>query len=128
MSIIGKLDCLAIWSENPDKLAKWYQDVFGLEESLRLNEPDDTGVGFDVNGLLLWFGYHSEISGNNKDPLRYILEFKVDDLDVVYKALQSANAPIIREPSYAPSINSDVLTAQDPEGNTIQFFRERAEF
>jgi predicted enzyme related to lactoylglutathione lyase len=123
--MLGKLDCLAIWSENPDKLAKWYQKVFNLRESLRLNEPDDTGIGFDVNGMLLWFGFHSEIKGTNKDPFRHILEFKVEDLHKINKALKRANAKIIRELSYAPSINSDVITAQDPEGNTIQFFKER---
>ncbi len=123
--MLGKLDCLAIWSENPNKLAKWYQDTFELEESLRLNESDDTGIGFDINGLLLWFGYHSEIKGNNKDPIRHILEFKVENLEQINSALKKANAKIIRELSYAPSINSDVITAQDPEGNTIQFYKER---
>ncbi|HSX39259.1 MAG TPA: VOC family protein [Candidatus Saccharimonadales bacterium] len=125
MTMLGKLDCLAIWSENPNKLAKWYQDTFELEESLRLNESDDTGIGFDINGLLLWFGYHSEIKGNNKDPIRHILEFKVENLEQINSALKKANAKIIRELSYAPSINSDVITAQDPEGNTIQFYKER---
>lgn len=123
--MIGKLDCLAIWSENPHRLAKWYQDVFELKETLRLDAPDDTGVGFDVGGILLWFGYHSDVKGLNKDPLRHILEFKVDNLEKVYEALNKANASIIREPSYAESIHADVVTAQDPEGNTIQFFKER---
>lgn len=123
--MIGKLECLAIWSEDPHKLADWYKNVFELEESLRLNDPDDTGIGFDVGGVLLWFGYHSEIKGVNRDPLRHILEFKVDDLDKVYEALRKADTVIVREPSYASSIDADVLTAQDPEGNTLQFFKER---
>jgi predicted enzyme related to lactoylglutathione lyase len=124
--MLGKLDCVAIWSEDPNKLAKWYQDVFKLEESMRLNDPDDTGVGFNAGGVLLWFGYHSEITGTNKDPLRHILEFKVDNLNEINDALNAAGAKMIREKSYAKSINADVITAQDPEGNTLQFFKERA--
>ncbi len=123
--MIGKLDCLAIWTEDPHKLAKWYQDVFQLQESLRLDDPDDSGVGFDAGGVLLWFGLHSDIAGSNKDPLRHILEFKVEDLDKINMALKNAGAIIIREKSYAKSINADVITAQDPEGNTLQFFKER---
>jgi catechol 2,3-dioxygenase-like lactoylglutathione lyase family enzyme len=123
--MIGKLDCLAIWSEDPHRLASWYKEVFGLEESLRLDEADDTGVGFDVDGILLWFGYHSKIKGINKDPLRHILEFKEEDMDKIDKALKKAKAKIIRELSCAPSINADVITAQDPEENTIQFFKIR---
>ncbi len=123
--MLGKLSCLAIWSEDPEKLANWYKEVFKLEESLRLNEPEDTGVGFDINGMLLWFGFHSDIKGENKDSLRHILEFKVSDIQTPFNALLNANAKMIRPMEYAPSINADIFTAQDPEGNTIQFFRER---
>jgi len=123
--MIGKLDCIAIWSQDPHKLASWYQSTFELTESLRLSEPDDTGIGFDAGGILLWFGKSSKIQGTNKDPLRHILEFKVEDLDKVEVALKNVQATIIREKSYASSINADVITAQDPEGNTIQFFKER---
>ena len=66
--MLGKLDCIAIWSEDPNKLASWYKKVFELEESLRLDEPDDMGIGFDAGGILLWFGYHSEIKGVIKTP------------------------------------------------------------
>lgn len=123
--MLGKLDCIAIWSEDPERLYQWYKKVFGVEETLRENAPEDTGVGIDVGGLLLWFGKHSEIHGDNKDPLRHIFEFKVDNLDEVYGWLKKAGAKIIREPSYSPTVNADVLTAEDPERNTIQFFQVR---
>lgn len=124
---IQKLECLAIWSENPHKLAKWYQDTFDLMETLRLDEPDDTGVGFEFGELLLWFGFHSEVHGKNKDPFRMILEFKVKDLKEIYQRLKKVKATIIRQPSYANSIKCWIITAHDPEGNTIQFFSDTYE-
>ena len=118
---VQKLECLAIWSENPEALAKWYLDLFGEKESLRLSEPDDTGLGFEIGELLLWFGYHSEVKGKSKDPFRYILEFRVDDLNEMYTRLKQMNAPIIRTPEFAKTVDCYVLTASDIDGNTIQF-------
>ena len=118
---VEKLECLSIWSENPEKLGQWYLNLFNEKESLRLNEPDDTGVGFEVNGLLLWFGYHSEVKGKSKDPFRYILEFRVDNLNEMYEKLKLVNAPIIREPEFAKTVECFVITAEDIDGNTIQF-------
>jgi hypothetical protein len=118
---VEKLECLSIWSENPEALAQWYFKLFNEKETLRLNEPDDTGVGFEVNGLLMWFGYHSEVKGQSKDPFRYILEFRVDDLNEMYKRLQAVNSTIIRKPEYAKTVECYVVTASDLDGNTIQF-------
>jgi uncharacterized glyoxalase superfamily protein PhnB len=118
---VEKLECLSIWSENPEALAQWYFKLFNEKESLRLNEPDDTGVGFEVNGLLIWFGFHSEVTGKSKDPFRYILEFRVDDLNAMYNRLKEMNAEIIREPEFAKTVDCYVITAADIDGNTIQF-------
>lgn len=122
---VEKLECLSIWSEDPEALAQWYLKLFGEKESLRLNEPDDTGVGFEINGLLLWFGFHSEVSGKSKDPFRYILEFRVDDLNEMYTRLNEMGAQIIREPEYAKTVDCYVLTASDKDGNTIQFLSNK---
>jgi predicted enzyme related to lactoylglutathione lyase len=124
---VEKLECLDIWTENPDKLANWYFDLFNEKESLRLNEPDDTGVGFELGGLLIWFGYHSEVKGKSKDPFRFILEFRVDDLNEMYRRVQQVNAPIIRQPEKVEIMNCYVMTISDPDGNTIQFLGDKFE-
>lgn len=118
---VEKLECLSIWSEDPEMLGQWYLNLFGEKESLRLNEPDDTGLGFEVGGLLIWFGFHSEVKGSSKDPFRYILEFRVDDLKAMYDKLLEMKAPIIREPEFVKTVDCYVITASDPDGNTIQF-------
>lgn len=118
---VERLECLSIWSEDPEKLGQWYLQLFGEKESLRLNEPDDTGFGFEVGGLLLWFGFHSEVKGNSKDPYRYILEFRVDDLKSIYNKLLKMKAPIIRKPEFVKTVDCYVVTASDIDGNTIQF-------
>ena len=121
---IEKIECFTIWSEDPFKLADWYKKVFDLKESLTMNEPDDTGIGFDIGGMLLWLGYHSEVKGKSKDPFRFIIEFMVDDLDETYKRLKNVDALIIREPSFSPTVSLWIITAHDPDGNTIQFMNK----
>lgn len=121
---VSKLECLAIWSENPEALANWYFDLFGEKETLRLNEKDDTGVGFELDNLLIWFGYHSEVQGKSKDPYRYILEFRVDDLNEMYDRLKKAKSKILREPEFVSTVNCYVLTASDFDGNTVQFLSD----
>lgn len=118
---VEKLECLSIWSEDPERLGQWYMKLFGEKETLRLNEPDDTGVGFEVGGLLLWFGYHSEVKGISKDPFRYILEFRVDNLKEIYNKLLEMEAPIIRKPEFVKTVDCFVITASDIDGNTVQF-------
>lgn len=98
--------------------------MFGEDETLRLSEPDDTGVGFEIDGLLIWFGFHSEVKGNSKDPFRFILEFRVDDLNEMYRRLVDLKTTIIREPGFVETVNCFVLTASDLDGNTIQFLSD----
>ena len=47
MKLANKDVSVCIWSENYEKLAKWYEEVLGFKVNRRLTLPDDTGVDFD---------------------------------------------------------------------------------
>lgn len=113
-----------IWSENWRELAKWYQEMFELETLNELDLPDDTGITFKVgNGdVMLWVGYHNQVTGNTKEPYRIMIGLEVEDVYKAYEELSAKGVTFIATPRLSPTENYHVATAQDPEGNIIQLF------
>ena len=59
---------ILIWSENPDNLMKFYQDVLNLKLNEKVDLPNDFGYEFQLTkDVQLWIGKHSEVTGSNKD-------------------------------------------------------------
>ncbi len=120
---------ILIWSENPDKLQKFYKEVLELEPALKLELPDDYGYAFKVGdtGLLIWIGKHSKIKGKNTEPLRHMFNLYVDDVHAWYEKIKKReDVEIIQEPMVTPptrgnEIEKYVCTFLDPEGNCLQF-------
>lgn len=118
-----KISTILIWSEDYERLAAWYKDVFNLKEIERIDHPDDTGIlyEFPEGQPWLWFGKHSEIHGANKDPLRIMFNIAVDSVDKTYEYLQSkGSTKFIATPFKAPTFDKWFITFSDPDGNTIQ--------
>lgn len=122
-----KISTIIIWSDNFRKLADWYLDVFHLHVIEEINHPQDTGVlmEFPDGQPWLWVGKHSEIHGNNKDPLRIMYNINVDSVDKAYEYLLSKKVPIIAKPFKAPTFDKWFVTFSDPDGNTIQIIGPR---
>lgn len=118
---------LLIWSENPDKLMKFYEEVLGLEKTLELKLPDDYGYLFSLgeNKPGLWIGKHSDLSGKNKDSKRIMFDVTVDSVGEWYEKIIEANCEIIAKPFKSPDSSDEdpryVCTWLDPEGNCWQF-------
>lgn len=120
--LIKNIGAILLWSENWRELANWYKDVLELEVESELSLPDDTGVNFIVNGTYFWVGYHDQVKGMSKDKFRIMIGFDVDNLDELYEKLKSRNVDFILPPSISPTKDFKVATAEDPEGNIIQFY------
>lgn len=118
---IQKIECIDVWSEDYERLAKWYEEVLELTPVQKLNLPDDTGVVFDISGIFLYIGKHSEVRGKSKDPKRIMLEFRVESVSKVYKKLSHLGVEFIRKPEMASTGDMHVATVLDPDGNVIQF-------
>lgn len=118
---------LLIYSEQPDELMKFYQDVLGLTLEKKLDIPNDYGYRFAVNGdMKLWIGYHSGIKGKAKEPFRHIVNLYVDSVSEWYEKIKDKlGVTIVSEPEEAPFSTPDepvwVSTFLDPEDNCWQF-------
>lgn len=117
-----KISTILIWSENFRKLGNWYCKIFDLKVIEELNHPQDTGILFEFPGgkPRIWIGQHSEIHGQNKDPLRIMFNIDVDSVEKTYKFLVSKGVRIIAPPFKAPTFDKYFCTFSDPDGNTLQ--------
>lgn len=123
---ISKLDSVCIWSDNPSKLADWYEKMLDLKIDRRLDLPDDTGINFMINDVFFFIGYHDKVKGKSKDPYRIMIGFSVDSVEKIYKELKAKGVEFVRpaEKASDPDDPYYVATAKDPEGNIIQFFSD----
>ncbi|HET9947011.1 MAG TPA: VOC family protein [Patescibacteria group bacterium] len=116
---------ILIYSENPDKLMEFYQDVLELPLDQKLDIPNDYGYKFTVNGeWKVWIGKHSEVKGVAKEPFRHIFNIYVDSVEKWYEKIKD-KAEIVCKPELAPFATEEnqiyVCTFLDPEKNCWQF-------
>lgn len=129
---------ILLWSESPDELVKFYQDVLGLKllskTDIPATESMEKDYGYDLElspENILWIGHHSDVSGKNKDPYRYMLNLDTDKVKFWYEKVKSAGCEIIQEPVLTPFSTEEkpiyVCTWLDPEGNCWQFMGKLGE-
>jgi len=121
---IKSFDSVCIWSEDPDKLSKFYENILGLKVDSRINLPDDKGISFLLGGTMLFIGYHSKVHGKANDPFRIMPGFVVDSVDTIYEEISPKGVEFIKKPTWSPDKKYKVATIFDPEGNIIQFFSD----
>ncbi len=113
---------ILIWSEDYKRLADWYREIFHLKAVEELSHPQDTGILFEFPGgkPWLWVGKHSEISGKNKDPLRIMINIRVESVDAAFEYLKNKGVEFIAEPFKAPVSESYFATFYDLDRNVLQ--------
>lgn len=96
---MGKIKHIAISTQDPDKAAKFYIDVFGLKQIAKINSPGATGYHLtdgDINLALLKFK-NDQVAGVKEGKeykgLHHI-GFEVENLEETSKKMESADAPI----------------------------------
>lgn len=119
---IKAVDSICLWSENPEKLAKFYEETLGLKVDEYMNLPNDRGVLFKIGKVYFFVGFHDQIHGKAKDPYRVMIAFTVPSVQVAYEELISKGVEFIQKPEPSPDKTFYVTTAFDPEGNIIQFY------
>jgi len=125
MKLKNKTISVCLWSENYDKLAKWYEDVLGFKVGRRLTYPNDTGVDFDFLPTYFYVGKHDKVKGKNKDPYRMMVGFNVESISQTYKELKDKKITWIAKPFEAPTGTTWCMTIADPDGNILQFFGQK---
>ncbi len=124
MKVIS-LDSICLYSENPDKLAEFYEKILNLPLDKKLNLPNDRGVQFKVGETFFFVGYHDKIQGKNKDMYRIMMGFTVESVKQVYDEIAPKGVEFIALPQASPDGTFYVSTALDPEGNIIQFYSDK---
>jgi predicted enzyme related to lactoylglutathione lyase len=117
-----------IWSQNPDKLQKFYKDILQLKPNSRLTLSDDYGYGFKVGNQKLWIGKHSGVKGKNKDQFRFIVNFYVLDVVSWHEKLKD-KVEVVAKPFVTPPTRGKkeiryCFTFKDPDGNILQMMTE----
>jgi len=113
---------IGIWSQDHEKLARWYEEVLGFKVRDRQNLPNDTFIDFDFGENYFFIGKHSEVAGKNRDPYRIMIGFNVKSVEELYQELVAKNVIIIAKPFEAPTGGFWCMTVSDPDGNTLQFY------
>ena len=96
---MAKIKHIAIATQDPEKTAQFYKEVFGLKEIAKINSPGATGFHLtdgDINFAVLKFKNDQTAGvpqGKEYCGLHHI-GFEVDSIEAVDKKLAGAGAPI----------------------------------
>lgn len=116
-----KLDSVLVFSENPKKLADFYDKVFGKKPGW----VNGGYFGYDVGGGYFMVGPHDAVHGKSKDAKRIMVNFSCKDVKVEFARIKKTGAKVVAEP-YQPGESPDMwlATFEDPDGNYFQLGSE----
>ena len=105
-------------SRDPDGLANWYQDRFGIttvpkeydQESWRQEAGETVFAPFDHDSQMIGPPEHT-----------WMINFRVDDLEAMVAQLREAGETVEVDPQRYP--NGLFAELRDPEGNGIQLWQ-----
>jgi len=124
--MIRGLESVLLSSENPKKLAEFYQDKVGvkIKEEYEMGEGESLfemeipeGSGFTIIS-------HSEVKGKAKEPQRFILNFEVADIDKAISEIESKDVKTIAEKYHVEGYGY-IATFEDIDGNYFQLVQVR---
>lgn len=118
---------ILIYSQNPDKLVKFYTDILDLKLLNKLTYKNDYGYMLNLSGdYNIWIGKHSEVKGKAKENYRHLFNlYPEEGVEFWYQKIKKNKVKIIAEPFEAPFSTTEnpfwFCTFLDPEGNCLQF-------
>ena len=110
---------ILIFSENPKKLADFYQKVFGKE----LDMEGDGYYGLSVGKGFITIGPHGKVKGISKNPERIMLNFETEDVEKEFERIKRLGAKVIAKPYSMGNKDTDemmIATFADLDGNYFQ--------
>ncbi|NUP23113.1 MAG: VOC family protein [Streptomyces sp.] len=104
---------ILLGTTRPAELRDWYRKALA---------PEQQGEGpIDLGGFLLVIDRRDDVDAKNGEPGRVILNFHVDDFDVVEAQLRAAGVDWLNPPEDRPS--GRFGTFVDPDGNYLQIIQ-----
>ncbi|MEZ4503740.1 MAG: VOC family protein [Dehalococcoidia bacterium] len=124
----GSLKGLAgviVWTE-PSRfpaMLEFYRDTLGLApRSIRDDFASFNWQSDDPDATRLNIVVHSEVRGPSRDPLRFMLNFLVDDIEAAYDQLRALGVHFLRPPA-EEHFGGRIATLEDPDGNLLQLLQ-----
>lgn len=111
MITIHSVPAIVIFSDHPERLATWYQEVFSLQNFLRTNDF----VGFATKNLSLFIQRSAEGQKPGVGGVRP--HFCVDNVEKAYEELLKKGALSRLAPQEID--NEWIAAVDDPEGNPL---------
>ena len=110
---------ILIGSDNPQRLVEYYTRLFGEPQM-----ADESYSGWQFGSGFVNIGHHSEVSGRNPQPGRFIWNIETDDVRGEFDRLVAAGATVVQEP-YSPGGADEfpdflIATLSDPDDNYFQ--------
>ncbi len=109
---------VTIWTDGLERMFSFYNDVLRLP----LHSRHEDFIAFELGEVRFNIGRHSEVSGQSKDPFRFMPHLGVDDIHAEARRLTEAGVEFIRQPEQE-SWGGWVATFKDPDGNVLQLLQ-----
>lgn len=111
------LNSILLFSEDPKKLAEFYQKVFDVKPGWE----QEGYTGFQVGKSFFMVGPHDKVKGMNHTPERLLVNFETEDVKGDFERIKGLGAKVIAEP-YHPGEEPEMMLATfaDPDGNYFQ--------
>ena len=111
------LNAIMLGSEDPKRLADFYQEVLGRPTDW--TDADNGWYGWRIGASNLAIGPHSDVKGKAAEPARVMMNFETPDVRAEFDRISSSGAQVVAEP-YEPGAGMTMCTFADPDGNYFQ--------
>lgn len=105
-------------------LAAWYEEHLGLTledfGAAIMNWKDDTA---EDGGMTVWHVANHDSPWFNPSESRFMINYRVDDMDGMVEQLTSAGIEIVQGPEYHE--NGAFAWIMDPDGNKIELWEPK---
>ena len=109
---------VTFWTGDLERMYNFYNDVLRLP----LHSRHEDFIAFELGEVRFNVGLHNEVSGQSKDPFRFMPHLGVDDIFAEHQRLESMGVEFIRPPEQE-HWGGWIATLKDPDGNILQLLQ-----
>lgn len=122
--MIKRLEAVLLSSEDSTKLAKFYREVVGFNQTMEFEMGENGELGYAFEDVQLYINPHSQVHGKNKNPERYMLNFEVEDIEEEVNRLKKHKVKVIANTYHIEGYGL-IATFEDVDGNYFQLVQVR---
>ena len=117
--MIDSVAGVIIWTDQLERMAAFYRDTLALP----VHSKRPHFVAFELGGVRLSVGIHSEVHGPALEPVRVTVNLGVDDIQAAWHELTARGVEFVRPPE-REHWGGWVASFRDPDGNLLQLLQQ----